>query len=251
MTVLRLLPASFRFVAREALVPRRGYAAGVLILTLAGQTFLALKAGDSGDSVPAGIGLLLAVGMWGLAAPLCRSWLDDDVRLGYAAFWLQAPLSPFHFYLSRLGAILGWAAIASLAVAATALPSLLIPGWGAIDLLANAVGAGWIPIILVTLAFFGSGVGARNAGLFAYGCMFGAYALEGVTDAVGASGVYAVLRHLFPPARSALDAAGYVQGGHWGEAVASLMVVAAYGLAVAVLGILLALRVPGRLGRGE
>lgn len=251
MSTLRLVSACFRFVAVEALLPRRIYTLALLGLLLAGQTILVLNYAGGPGTGPGGVGLLLVLGMWGVAAPLCRPWLDEDARLGYAAFWLQAPRTPFKFYLARLLAILAWAAIASLAVVATALPTLTLPGPRVAALFAHLASLGWIPIILALLAFLGSGIGARNAGLFAYGILFGAYVLEGVTDALGAGALYQILRRLFPPVGSALDVAPFLERGDAAAAAAALGPLTAYAAAVAVLGLLVALRVPSRLGRGE
>ncbi len=159
--VLRLIPASFRFVGVQAIRPRRVFIIAFLALLTTAQVALAARLREM-TTPPAGFGVLLTLGYWVISAPLCRSWVDDDVHLGYGALWLQKPLNVMSLYSARLVAVLGWGLLATVAVTATALPVLPFDGTLPQRIGLSLIGLGWIPTILVLLAFTSSAAKARN-----------------------------------------------------------------------------------------
>jgi hypothetical protein len=244
---LRLAAALFRFTGEEVVRSRRGFYF-VLLGALAIAELL-LAARRSGDGVE-GLGFLFMPGLWMVAAPLCRSWVDEDVRLGYAALWLQKPVRPFDFYLARLVAVMGWSILAAIAVSLAALPGFALAGdpFGVIELL---VGVGWIATLLVVLSFLGSTLGARNGALFAYAMLFAGFGLQGFADAVWLGPAYNILEIILPPATAGLGAVMAIGNRGVMAGIAQLWPVLVYTVACALIGVLLSLNVPSRLTRSE
>jgi len=248
-TALRLFPHMLRFVARESLRPRRALLIGPAVAVAVLEVSLAWR--QAAESRSAGaflmIGLLLA------SAPLCRSWPQEDVRLGYGAFWIQKPISPTEFYLSRLlaatvlgmaiGAALGIAVLPALALGPTPLRSL-------VGLLLLAVP---VPPLLVALSLLGAGLGARNGALFAYLVLFLGFWLRAFLGTLGADRqlVLRLVQPLLPPMHRLLDANQALAGAGVRAALEAAWPAAVYWVAVAVLAVLLTRRVPYRLGRAE
>ncbi len=237
---LHLVTALFRFEAADVIRARSAYLISLLaVLALLGP--VAAATGRHGSETPP---LIFIIGHWAIAAPLCRSWLEEDVRQGYAGLWLQKPITALGFYAARLSALLLWSLIASVAVCLVAAPGYALTGslWQVEYLLA---GSGWIPPLLVVLSFLGSGLG--GGGLFAYGVLFAAFGLQGLTDSLRMGPVYELLSLALPPIGAALDAAPAAEG--LGLALRGLWPLLVYGSVCAGLGLLLSLRVPSRLAR--
>ena len=92
---IQLVPTQFRFVAESAIRVRRTY---YIVALLAFAALAFLDATWSGEGQSRGTSVLYALGLMAVAAPLCRSWVNDDVRLGYGAWWLQKPVTAFDLY---------------------------------------------------------------------------------------------------------------------------------------------------------
>jgi hypothetical protein len=241
-----LLGAWMRYTAEEIVRGRRRYFVGVL--GVMGATGAWVAWGAAGGGTRAG---LLSLGFWVVGAPFCGSWIEEDVRLAHAGWWLQKPVGTFQLYLARLVSVAAWAAAASLAVWAATLPGLL-----AAEGLSGAVGTllamGWVPVMLVALSTLGSGLGARNGALFAYGVLFASLGVGVLLDTnMLHPRAYGVLSRVLPPVYTGFDAAAAYRGEGLIAGLAALGPVFAYTTVAAGLGLLLALRVPGRLGRSE
>jgi hypothetical protein len=241
---LRLVPALFRFTGEDVIRGRHQFF-GLLLLVL-GVLQLVLGIRAAGGEAE-GLGAFLMLGFWFVAGPLCRSWVDEDVRLGYAALWLQKPVRPLDFYSARVVALAGWAALAALAVGLSALPGFVLAG-GVTQLVELVLGAGWIPTILVVLAFLGSTLGARNGALFAYAVLIGGFALPGLGDSLPVGAARGALEVVLPPTNAGLAAMVSVRDQGIFEGVARLWPLLAYGAGCLALGLLLSLKVTSRLG---
>ena len=114
-----------------------------------------------------------------------------------------------------------------------------------------ALAVGWLPVLLVVLAFLGSALGVRNAALFAYGLFLAAGGLRGLSDSLQTGLLLDILKRILPP---------------YDIVVAVLMTMAVHGRAAALpmlrrmmvyiavcatLGLLMALTVPRRLAGQE
>ncbi len=241
---LRLTSALFRFEAAEVIRARSTYFIVLTaLLLLLGPVVMAT--GRAGSAAPP---LLFILGHWAIAAPLCRSWLEEDVREGYAGLWLQKPITALGFYSARLSALLLWSLVASVVVCLAAVPGYTLAGsvQGVGYLL---VGSGWIPPLLVVLSFLGSGLGARAGGVFAYGVLFSAFALRGITDSLRLGSVYQLLSLALPPVDAVLDAAPAERAVGLLPALTGLWPLLVYGLGCVALGLWLSSRVPSRLAR--
>jgi hypothetical protein len=236
-----------RFSGEEVVRSRRRFFGALLGLTLVAGVSLAARGPDGASE---GMGLLFMLGMWTVAAPFCRSWVDEDVRLGYAGLWLQKPVRPHQFYLARLLALIAWAAAAAFAVSLAIAPGFALSGdvWRPVELV---LGAGWIPVLLVVLGFLGSGLGARNGALFAYSVLFAGFALQGLADSLWLGPAYHVLATLLPPAPAGFAAASAFRSAGVVGGVARLTPLLTYTAVAAALGLLLAMKVPARLARSE
>lgn len=243
--VARLLPAVLRFLWEEAIRSRiRYFGAAFLAIAATQMTLAAVSTGKSAGPV-------FMIGLWALSAPLCRAWLDADLRKGYAAFWLQKPVSPMDFYLARLTALVVWSSAATVTVLAATAPSVVFPAVRASDLGGLALAAGWMPPLLVILSFLGSAIGAGNATLFAFALLFGGLALPGLGDVLGLGLAKEILQIMLPPVAAGLDAMRRLREAGAGAAVMSLWPLLVYGLVCTALGLVAALRFPTRLGRVE
>jgi hypothetical protein len=241
----RLLPAVLRFVWEEAIRSRHRYFSVALLVIAAAQTTLA------GTGTGESAGPVFMIGLWVVSAPLCRAWLDADLRRGYAAFWLQKPILPTAFYLARLAALVVWSSAATVTVLVATAPSAMFPAVRASDLVGLALAAGWMPPLLVVLSFFGSAIGAGNATLFAFALLFGGLAFPGLSDALSMGPAADVLQIMLPPAGAGLDAIRRLQKAGVGSAVLGLWPLLVYGLVCTTLGLTAALRLPARLVRLE
>ena len=244
-----LLVAPFvRYVGENVVRNRRGYLTVVLVATAA---LLILAALRGGDSMSNGSGPIFLGGLLLVAAPLCGSWLDEDVRLGLGAWWLQKPVSVFSYYVVRLIAFLTWAVAASLAVASVSALAELVTGQPPVDTLDRLIGFGWVPPVLVILAFLGSGLGARNSALFAYGFLFAGFAMQGFADAVWLGAGNGLLELIFPPVWTALHLSQALASGDLRQALSDFIPLATYSGACAGLGLSLTLRLPAQLARSD
>lgn len=241
----RLLPTVMRFLWEEAIRGRLRYFSVALFVIAAAQMTLA------GTGTGKSAGPVFMIGLWVVSAPLCRAWLDADLRRGYAAFWLQRPVLPTAFYVARLAALIVWSSAATVTVLAATAPSAMFPAVRASDLVGLALAAGWMPPLLVVLSFLGSAIGARNATLFAFALLFGGLALPGLSDALAMGPAADVLQTVLPPASAGLDAMRRLREAGLGSAVLGLWPLLAYGLACTTLGLTAALGLPGRLVRFE
>lgn len=241
--IARLVPALLRFVWEEAVRSRIRYLT-VTVLAIASLQ-ITLAAASSGRSA----GPVFMIGLWALSAPLCRAWLDADVRQGYAAFWLQKPVAPSIYYLARLVALVVWSLAVTLAVLIATLPAVILPSLGAVDLAELTLGAGWMPPLLVVLSYLGSAIGAGNAALFAFALLFGGLAFPGLSDVVGLGRLESVVQFVLPPATTGLDALRAMREVGMAAAVIRLWPLAAYSIACALLSLAAATRIPTRLGR--
>jgi hypothetical protein len=183
-----------------------------------------------------------------VSAPLCRPWLGEDVRLGFAALWLQKPLGVLEYYLARILAAVAWSVVATLAIGIASLPAS-IGVVAVIDIARTVVALGWIPTTLAVLSFLGSALGARNSGLFAYAALFAGFALPGFRDAMWLGPLYRVLEVVLPPAYSALQANVAWRDGNVMAAAAELRPLLVYLLICTGLALSLAVQVPKRLAR--
>lgn len=240
---IRLVPALLSFVWQEVVRRRIRYIAATLLVMASVQIVLA--AASSGRST----GPIVMIGLWAISAPLCRTWLDADVRQGHAAFWLQKPIAPWVFYLARLVALVIWSLAATSAVLIATLPAAILTAVDAVGLAELAFGLGWMPPLLVVLSFLGSAIGAGNAALFAFALLFGGLALPGLSDVVGLGPMEDVMRILLPPAATGLEAMRTIGEVGLPAALSRLWPLGAYGVACALLGLAAATRVPARLGR--
>lgn len=239
---LRLVPALFRFEAAEVVRARSTYLISLLAL-LAVLGLVAAVTGREGSGSPP---LIFIVGHWAVAAPLCRSWLEEDVVEGHAALWLQKPISVLGFYSARLIALLLWSLIASVGVCLAAAPGYAVAGsWWQVEYL--VIGSGWIPPLLVVLSFLGSGLG--SGGLFAYGVLFAAFALRGLADSLKLGPMYELVSIALPPVDGVLNSAATAGALGVLPALRGLWPLLVYGLVCAVLGLWLSQRVPSRLCR--
>lgn len=242
---LRLVPALFRFTGEDVIRGRRRFFA--LTLGTLGVMELILGVRAVGAETE-GLGVLLMLGFWFAAGPLCRSWVDEDIRLGHAALWLQKPVRPLEFYFARVVALVGWALCAALAVGLSALPGFVLAG-GVSQLAEMIFGAGWIPTILVVLSFLGSTLGARNGGLFAYAALIAGFALPGLADSLPVGAARVALEVVLPPADAGLAAMVSMRDLGILEGVTRLWPLLVYTAGCVVLGVALAVRVPSRLAR--
>lgn len=240
-----MLPAVLRFVWEEAIQSRLLFFSVTLFVIAAAQTILA------GTGTGESAGPVFMIGLWLMSGPLCRAWLDADLRNGYAVFWLQKPILPTAFYLARLAGLIVWAAAATVTVLAATAPSVMFPAVRASDLGGLMLAAGWMPPLLVVLSFLGSTMGAANATLFAFALLFGGLALPGLSDSLGLGAAADVLRIVLPPAGAGLDAMRRLREVGVGSAVLGLWPLLVYGLVCTTLGLTAALRLPARLGRLE
>lgn len=246
MQALRLAPAIFRFLGQDVIRARRVYFSAVLGSVAGVQTLLAWRAAGPGLE---GLATIHMLALWIIAGPLCRSWLDEDVRLGYAAFWLQKPLTTFDFYLAWLLALIGWSIVAAATLSLASLPAFAIAAGSPWESAGVLLGAGWIPTLLVVLSFLGSALGARNSGTFAYGVLFAGFALPGFADAVWLGPAYDILGLILPPSWAALEVVRLLRAGSVGAATLELWPIMLYTCACASLALLLALNTPARLTR--
>lgn len=248
LEALRLVPALFGFLGQDVVRARRTYFAVVLGVVASVQLLLAIRAPGAGLE---GLASIYTVTLWVISAPLCRSWLDEDVRLGYAAFWLQKPLTTLGFYLGRLLALVGWSVVGAAAVSLACLPAFAIAGGPPWETAGVVLSAGWIPTLLAVLSFLGSALGARNSGLFAYGTLFAGFALPGFADALWLGPAYDILEFILPPSWTALEAVRLLRTGAFGAGLATMHPLLLYTLACGLLASLLSLNVPARLTRSE
>ncbi|UCF18783.1 MAG: hypothetical protein JSU87_12690 [Gemmatimonadota bacterium] len=244
----RLVLPAVRYVGEDVVRGRRVYLVLVLTALATIQSVIALR-GD--DATSNGSGAAFLVGLLLLSAPLCRSWLEEDVELGLAAWWFQKPIRPFDLYVTRLCALLIWSLLLALAVTLASTPGALISGRPLAGAIRHLLGLGWIPPLLVVLSFLGSGLGARNSALFAYGLLLAGFAVPGFADAVWLGQGYEVVKLLCPPAWAALAASEALAAGDLRLALASLRPVACYTLVGVLLGVGLASRVTSQLGRQD
>jgi hypothetical protein len=233
----RLAPALFRFVADDVVRSRSLYFAGVLGGYFVFELVAAVTATDGSGE---GFGTRFILVSLIVAAPLCRPGLNEDVRFGYAALWLQKPLAVLDYYLARILAVVGWCIVATCAIGLASLAAAIGPV-SLIDVGRTVVALGWIPTTLAVLSFLGSALGARNSGLFAYGALFAGFALPGFRDAVWLGPFFRFLEVLLPPAYSALQAHSALKDGHSLAALTHLRPTLVYvlvcaGLALALTG---------------
>ncbi len=243
--MLQLVPALFRFAGARVIRSRKTYFACLLILVGFVGTLSAVLGGNVESEGPQ---IVFILGFWAIAGPLCRPWLDEEVREGYAGLWLQKPIRPLAFYTAQLVAMVVWSILAALAVCVVALPVLALYG-SASDVRYLAVGGAWIPPLLVVLSFLGSGLGARNGGLFAYGLLLAGFGLRGVASSLALGPIHGLLTIILPPAWAVLEVSGAMRTIEPLAALLRLWPMMVYGLVCAVLGLSLALRVPSRLAR--
>jgi hypothetical protein len=244
--VARLFPPLFRFVTEEILRSRRLFFGGALVAILVVQ--LALIIGGSGQT--AGVsGPLLMIGLWVIAAPFCRAWGEEDVRLGYAALWLQKPIKPWAFYLTRLLAVVSCSVVATLVVVLAMVPIAALTPVAMRDLARLLTGVGWMPALLVVLSFLGSGLGASNGSLFAYAMLLAGLALPGLADSFHLGPLLGAFEIVLPPAHAGLDAIRTVRDVGTAAGLGRLWPLVAYAVACSALGLAMATRVPARLGR--
>lgn len=246
--VARLFPALVRFVAEETVRSRRIFLAGALVANLVLQSALVI----AGSGQTAGVsGPIMMIGLWVIAAPFCRAWGEDDVRLGYAAFWLQKPIKVWSFYLARLLAVVSCAVAATLAVFLSMVPIAVLSPLPLPELTRLLIGIGWMPAFLVVLSFLGSGLGARNGSLFAYAILLAGLALPGFADSFELGPLLIVFEIGLPPAHAGLDAIRAVRDVGLGAGLSRLWPLVAYGIACSALGLALAARMPARLCRSD
>ena len=136
---LRFAPAFFRFVMADVVRDQRRYLGTVIAAFAVTQLIVANRAGDSAS----GFGPLFILALLLASAPFCRSWLDEDARLGYAAFWLQKPIGTLDLYMARLVSLLAWSLVASLVLTFATLPAVLFGPAGLGDSARALVGLGW------------------------------------------------------------------------------------------------------------
>jgi len=237
----------FRFTGEDVIRGRRRFF-GITLVTLGVMELLLGVRAVGGETE--GLGMLLILGFWFVAGPLCRSWVDEDIRLGHAALWLQKPVLPLEFYLARVVALVGWALCAALAVGLSALPGFVLAG-GISQLAELMFGVGWIPTILVVLSFLGSTLGARNGALFAYATLIAGFALPGLGDSMPVGAAQSALEVALPPADAGLTAMVSMREHGILEGVARLWPLLVYSSWCIVLGLALAVRVPSRLGQSS
>ena len=243
MSIARLVPALMWLVWEEAVRSRRTYLTVTLCLISAMEVTLA--AANSGRAS----GPIFIIGLWALSVPLCRAWVEVDVRQGYAAFWLQKPIAPSVFYLSRLLALTVWSMAVTLAVMMAALPATMFPGLGARDLVELTLGTGWMPGLLVLLSFLGSAIGVGNSALFAFALLLGGLAFPGLSDVVDFGRLEGVVRTALPPATTGLEAMRTLRQAGMAAAVTRLWPLVAYAVVCVSLVLLTVRRIPARLGR--
>ncbi|NIN72452.1 MAG: hypothetical protein GTO46_11155 [Gemmatimonadetes bacterium] len=242
---LRLVPALFRFVAGDVVRSRSVYFAGVLAGYFTFELVAAVVlTGGSGSGFGSRFILVSLI----VSAPLCRPWLNEDIRLGYAALWLQKPVAVFDYYFARILAVFGWCVVGTIAIGLASLPASIGTA-SLIDVGRAVVTLGWIPTTLAVLSFLGAGLGARNSGLFAYGALFAGFALPGFRDAVWLGPLYWVLKVLLPPAHSALQANTSFGDGNFLAAAADLQPLLVYILACSCLALALGGSTAKRLAR--
>lgn len=236
-----------RFVLRESLRPRSTVVAGTFFAVAVLETLVVLQS-DGGVAIT---GTFMLVGLLVISSPLCRSWVDEDVRLGYGAFWLQKRVSVIRFYLVRLLAAAVLALGLGVMIVFSTAPALILGSslgekLGELLIIGSAV-----PVLLVFLSFLGSSGGVRNSGLFAYVLLFaGLWIGVSLTgDPPGGARLVQRLEPFLPPVRSLLEAGERLRRDGPIAALASLGPVAVYLLATGGLGLLFALRTPARLSR--
>ncbi len=217
----RLVPAFFRFIREDVVRSRRVYFAVSLVALALALAMVSARAG----SEPGGFGPLFILGLLIISAPFCRSWLDEDVRLGYAAFWLQKPVTALELYLARLIALVVWSGIAVTAVGLSTLPAVLFTGVSVESVVQVIAGLGWI----------------TPAG----------FALPGFRDSLQLGSLYDALEVLFPPTSAGLDVNEALRQGHYGAALRQMRPLLTYALGCAALALALAVQVPNRLTRTE
>jgi hypothetical protein len=244
---LRLVPAMFRFVADDVVRSRAVYFAGALGGYLTFELVAAVAVGGgSGEGFGSRFILVAVI----VSAPLCRPWLSEDVRFGYAALWLQKPVAALDYYLARILAVVGWSVVATIAIGLASLPASIGPV-SLTDVGRAVVALGWIPTTLAVLSFLGSGLGARNSGLFAYGALLAGLALPGFREALGIGPSYRVLEVLLPPVYSALQANSVLEDGNFPATAAALRPLLLYLLICTGLALALAVSTPKRLARAQ
>jgi hypothetical protein len=242
---LWLVPALFRFVADEVARGRSAYFAAVLALFAVVEFTLNVAWGSA-----EGFGSRFMLVTLLVSAPFCRSWLDEDVRLGYAALWLQKPVRALDFYLARILAVVAWSVVVPLVLGLTSMPAA-IAGLSLLEIVHTVVGVGWVPTLLVVLCFLGSALGARNGGLFAYGVVFAGFMLPGFREALWLGPAYGVLEVVLPPVDSALEAMTAFRDGNLPAGAAELWPLLVYSIVCTTLALSLAVQAPKRLARSE
>jgi len=240
-----LVPALFRFTADDVVRSRRLYFAGAL----GGYSLFELvTAVAAHGSAAEGFGSRFILVSLIVSAPLCRPWLGEDIRLGYAALWLQKPLGALEYYLARILAAVTWSVVATLAIGLASIPASI----GVVsltDIARTVMALGWIPATLAVLSFLGSALGARSSGLFAYATLFAGFALPGFRDAMWLGPFYRVLEVVLPPAYSALQANVAWRAGNVLASAAELRPLLVYLVVCTGLALSLAVQVPRRLAR--
>lgn len=239
----------FRFMAWETVRSRRVYLASVWLAV----AVLSLIAGlRSGSGSLQGVGFLFVTGSWALSAPFCRSWIDIDTRGGQASLWLQRPVGVAELYSGRMVALVAWALLISLAVGLAVAPAIVVSAIPNHELIDLPLAFGWLPVLLVSLSFAGSALGARNSALFAYGMVACGFALPALEQALQSNEVLlGVLSLILPPVKGTLSVMQLVDRGLRAQAVVELWPLLVYSASCGVLGVLLALGVPARLARSR
>lgn len=245
--IIELGAALFAFIGHEVIRARAIFFGSTLLGLATVGVIFALR---GSEGLSEGFGVIFMLGLWVLAAPLCRTWLDEDVRLGHGALWLQKPNPAYLFHLARTLALLAWCSLAGLSAATALTPAVLLGGLSPSEVPSLLLGVGWMPALLVLLSQLGGGLGARNGALFAYGMLFAGLALPGLADAVSLGVAQRLLNVVLPPALAGLEALGALRAAGLVAGLAELWDLALYLSAVGVLGLGLSMRTPGRLGRG-
>lgn len=239
----------FRFMAWETVRSSRVYLASVWMALTLLSLIVGLRAGSSALQ---GVGFLFVTGLWALSAPFCRSWIDIDTRGGQASLWLQRPVGVGELYSGRMTAIATWALLISIAVTLAVAPAIVLSAIPTHELIDLPLAFGWLPVLLVSLSFAGSAMGARNSALFAYGMVACGFALPALEQTLQSSEVLVgALGLVLPPVKGTISVLQLLDRGLRGQAMAELWPLLVYSGSCGVLGVLLALRVPGRLARSR
>ncbi len=245
MRLLALVPPLFRYVGEEVIRSRIVFIASALAGIAFVLVALAVQSGDTQE----GQGVVLLIGLLIISGPFCRSWLDDDVRLGYGALWLQKPVRPFDLYGARLVGLVGWSSLPTLAIGVFFVLAAAIGGKSLSGACISVASLAWVPAMLIVLNFLGSGLGAKNSGLFAYGMLFAGFALPGFVEAAGLDPLYGFLKALCPPAVTTLRIQSQLRQGEVVAGLIEFRPILTYMAVCAGLGLVTATRVPWRLTR--